>query len=224
MKCSVCGSEIKQGEGFCGNCGVRVSESASTFGSANNNQTNNEYEYQNVGTMSVKPQNTTKRNAISIVVIILIVLVCGGGWYYYNNYMTKTVSGTGYTIELPVTLKENPVPSEDIADSFMNSDVLVNVEILKYSELGGTEDIKGMSVMEMYTLLKLYGSSDISFDDCDGDYIYYSQSAYGKKWYGLCSMKENDEGYYFFEFGCDDSESEAYIAKFKKWSETVKFV
>ena len=227
MRCNVCGSEIKQGEEFCGNCGTRVNEMNSSFGSANNFNSNTyngmDNFNQGMGAVSRKNQNSGSRKIISAIIIIICAVLVYGGRYYYKNIMTKTIDGTGYTIELPATMKDNISADVTLTDSFMNNDVLVNVEVLSYADLGGTDDIKGMSVMDMYTILKLYGSKDISFDSCDGHYIYYSQSAYGKKWYGLCAMKENDDGYYFFEFGCENNNSEKYRPKFKKWAETVDF-
>lgn len=79
MKCSKCGSELKEGEKFCENCGTEITIQS---GSENQVVLNNVSNYEK--NSNINSQNKGKK--IIIILIIIVLLAIGGLVYYFNIY------------------------------------------------------------------------------------------------------------------------------------------
>ncbi len=75
MKCSNCGSELKEGEKFCQNCGVEIILQNEKDLMSNSNNENNG---------NVNSQNKSKK--LIIILVIIVLLAIGGLVYYFNVY------------------------------------------------------------------------------------------------------------------------------------------
>lgn len=144
MKCSVCGSDINEGDAFCLNCGAQVPKntgySQNGYGGQNGYGQQmygqpNQYQQAPYGQQfgATAPVMTKQRpKPLLQIIIIAVVLVLAGSFYYLRNIITKTVSLGSYSISMPLSMKEQSTSSADSMLSTLSTKG-INTEAKYYS-------------------------------------------------------------------------------------------
>lgn len=208
------GSRNTNGQQYGGNAGN---------GSVNSGYQNNSFSMgQNIGTMPYKTKATSKGSVIAIIFIFVLIII--GSLYFtvFRDIHTKTFTGNGYSIEMPASMKKTDKTYSTVIDSYANTKMSFVVEKLEYSDLAMLGYGAGMTSQNMFDLLSLYSTSNVTFTSCDGSYLYFTQNVSSTHMSGVCRMIEGDGGYYFFEFGCEASDKSRYHDDFKEWLTTAK--
>lgn len=160
---------------------------------------------------------------LSVIVAIIVFCVAFGARYYARNYATKTISGTGYTMTAPSSMKKSSNTSVFALDSFQNSEVAINAVKLDYSDLELYGYGAGVKPKELFDFIMANSTNtNMNIVRSDDNYVYYTQSVGGKNYYGMSAIKEGNGGYYVFDFLCEKDNQSKYESKFKKWAESIK--
>lgn len=245
--CANCGSALKsETSGYMDSIDTSNLNNNNGFGKRNTQSFNQQPQYQ----QGAQPQNNAYNNfgqqqfndsfthyatttnvqkksggkaILSVIVAIIVFCIAFGARYYTRNYATKTISGTGYTMTAPNSMKKSSNTSVFALDSFQNNEVAINTVKLDYSDLEYYGYGAGVKPKELFDFIMANSTNtNMNIVRSDDNYVYYTQSVGGKNYYGMSAIKEGNGGYYVFDFLCEKDNQSKYESKFKKWAESIK--
>lgn len=199
MKCSNCGSELKEGEKFCQNCGTEITiQSENQNDLVNSSNAENKIE-ENINVIdnqskmilpenesnndNINSQNKSKKPII-IILVIIVLIILGGLVYYFINMNSDSKNKTNNDDKSVSQDDKNKLPNNDKLDNNENDDAnKTKLYIYKFRrDLNGTEFEETIKISNekiddnKYTLLGNYVCSSIDCHKGANNSDYYNSN------------------------------------------------
>lgn len=235
MKCSVCGTELEQGENVCKNCGA-----AMTFGNNNSAKVfDTSYKY-----TGVKTKGKNSGNTVKAIFTVLVIVLFGIGFFMYKNVMTQTVECDSFTAKIPITMQKTKdsfkISSslklfEKESGSYGNNKAVFNYLILDLAKISANSKSNiSKNYSDLLTekfVLELFDSTLKSDKSSFEDYKKISindnflecnvSDTNGDKHYAKIFCKKNGEKLGIFIIDCLDDDKNDIKQKEDEWFDSI---
>jgi hypothetical protein len=223
LKCKFCGNDVAEAEVYCSSCGnpVTYENDGSAYSIPGDNSA-----IDAAPAVAVSARKRKSTSSLISIIVVLVIILGGFGYYYYKNVYSlthsgsyKEVSGSGFTMKIPRTLKEESSSEQDSVAFYTSEKAAVN--IVKYDYIENPElELVSLDEYQQYAEI---GGFDGEFKK-DGDLIYacYNDSAVGtlgdkQDCYVIEGLVKGDDAIWSVNAYCLSEDKEKYEDALVEW-------